>query len=131
MREFRLLHAPEHPSVNGGAINWVGSVALVLVKARSADGGVDHQDGNLLAFKQPLREFHAPPTQLRHFALLRFPDWVAPQISRRLFSVAGTPIAANPLVGFRRGFFAGVGGEGIGLAIDDVGIAADEIAHGV
>ena len=128
--QLRLLHAPEHPPVDRREVRRVSLVPLMLIDARASDGGIDDKDGHLLAFEQPLREFHAPPAEFGFLALLGLPHRQAPQVPGIVCGVlGGAPIAANPLVCLRRSFLARVRRERIRLTVDDIGIAANQVAN--
>ena len=130
--QFRLLHAPEHATVDGGEVGGLALAALVLVDAGATDSGVDHENRHFLAGEQAFRQLHAPPSEFGFFTTRRFPNRKAPQVFGGFLAVGGGPtVAADPLAGFRRRFLTGVGRQRVRLAIDDVCIAADDVAHGV
>ena len=59
--ELCLPHPPEHSSVDSGEVRGVFRAALMLIDPRAACGGVDDEDGHLLAGHELLRQLHAPP----------------------------------------------------------------------
>ena len=132
MGQLGLPHAPEHASVNRREIGRIGGIALVLIDPRPADRRVDHKDRHLLAFHQTLRQLHAPPTQLRLLALRRFPNGEAPEIALVVFGILRrTTVAPNPFTSLRWRLLASIGGQCVRLAVDNIGVATNEIAHGL
>ena len=78
--EARLLDAPEHSSVDRCEVGGVFLVALMLIDAASADGGVDDEDGHFLAGDEAFGEFHAPVSEFGFFACGRLPNRLAPEV---------------------------------------------------
>ena len=126
----RLPHAPEHPAVDCREVNGFCLIALMLVDAGATDRGIDDEDRHRVALHQALGELHAPPAEFRHLTFLRFPNRFAPQNPPGSVLLALRPaVTADPLAGFRRGFFAGVRRQRIGLPFDQPGVAANQVDY--
>ena len=128
VRQSGLPHSPEHAAVDRAGVGGIGLVSLVLIDPRAADRGVDDEDRHLLTRDEPLGKLHAPIAEFGLFAFLGLPDRIAPQVRPCALGVARrAAIAADPLAGFRRRLFAGVGRQGVGLAVDQEGVAAYQV----
>ena len=104
----------------------------MLVDARPADGSIDDADRDLLALDQSPAEFHAPVADLALARIATAGDGVTPEFLAGVVGVAsGAAEGANPVTGEGRIFGADVGGHGVGLAINEVHIAAHDIRGGV
>ena len=130
MGQLRLLHPPEHPPVYRGEVGRIIRVTLVLVDPGSTDCGIDDEDRHLLARDELFRKLHPPPAKLRLLSILRLPHRPAPEIAGIVIRIARhTSVTADPLACFGWRFRTGICRERIRLAVDDVGIAADQIVH--
>ena len=116
-----LFHAIQQSSVDRLRIGRIRGMSLVRLDQRASHRAVDDADGNLLAFHQVLGEVHAPVPDLQCAVSA---DRVAP--TRADIPTHGTE-TADPLACVRMLAFSPIRCHRIGLAVDQVGIPADQI----
>ena len=109
------------------------AIPLVVPDRRAAISAVQDADGNPVSLHEIPGELHAPRADLVVTIIVPAPnmraDGVAPASlggAVKLVAVAANPVA-GVILGLRRLPIIRPGGFGIGLPVDQVGIAADEV----
>ena len=119
---------------------------LVFVDPRAAHRPVDDEDRHLLAGHEPFGQLHAPAAEFRLVfgpvppsrpggttgsaaepGPLGFVEAVADPVGG--VSPAGrAAVTADPLARLAGRLLAGIGGQGVRLPVDEIGVAADQVA---
>ena len=102
----------------------------MLVDACAADGAVDDADGNLLALPPGAWPVPCPSSRSAASRHRGCEDGFAPQPDAVWVS-GHAAVAADPLAVERGFLFAPIRRHGVGLAVDDVGVAADQVGRGM